>query len=124
MRRFVFAAVALALLVPTAAVVASTTASGLRGTVVLSPTRPVCIEGNPCTKPATGYVLIFSRAGAVVARTTTRVDGSYLLRLRPGVYTVRAPAAPRVGTGLTPHLIRVPNERMARVDLVIDTGLQ
>ncbi|MSO96495.1 MAG: hypothetical protein EXQ81_12030 [Thermoleophilia bacterium] len=124
MRRFVLTAVALALLVPTTAVVASTTPSGLRGTVVRSPARPVCIEDEPCTKPAAGFLLVFSRAGAVVARTTTRVDGSYRVPLRPGIYTVRAPAAPRVGAGLTPRLVRVPTGRFARIDFVIDTGLQ
>ena len=120
----ILVAVAPALLVPTAAAVASTTPSGLRGTVVLSPARPVCNEDEPCTKPAGGYLLLFSRAGAVIARTTTRADGSYRVRLRPGIYAVRAPAAPRVGGGLRPRLVRVFGERFARVDLSIDTGLQ
>ena len=125
MRRFVLVAAALALLASAVAgAQASTAPSGLRGTVVLSPARPVCIEDEPCTKPAAGFVLVFARAGVVVARTTTRVDGSYRVPLRPGVYTVRAPAAPRVGTGLTPRLVRVPTGRLRPVDFVIDTGLQ
>ena len=125
MRRVVLVATTLALLAPAVAgAQASTASSGLRGTVVLSPTRPVCIEDEPCTKPAVGFVLVFSRAGVVVARTTTRADGSYRVPLRPGVYTVRAPAAPRIGSGVTPRLVRVFKERFARVDLSIDTGLQ
>ena len=97
MGRFVLVGVALALLLPTAAAVASTAPSGLRGTVVLSPARPVCIEDEPCTKPAARFVRVFSRSGVGVARTTTRADGSYRVRLRPGVYAVRAPAAPQIG---------------------------
>ena len=102
----------------------STAPSGLRGTVVLSPARPVCIEDEPCTKPAVGFKLVFSRAGVVVARTTTRADGSYRIQLRAGVYTVRAPLAPRVGAGLTPRLAAVLKGRFARVDFTIDTGIQ
>ena len=124
MRFALLVAAVLALLLPATGLVAATTPSGLRGTVVCSPSRPVCVEDAPCTKPAAGLVLVFSRAGAVVARTTTRADGSYRVPLRPGAYTVRAPAAPRVGAGVKPRLVRVPKDRFARVDFVVDTGLQ
>ena len=125
MRRFVFVAIALALLASAVAgAQASTAPSGLRGTVVLSPARPVCSEDERCTKPAVGFMLVFSRAGVIVARTTTRADGSYRVPLRPGAYTVRAPATPRVGAGLTPRLVTVLKGRFARVDFTIDTGLQ
>ena len=125
MRRVVLVATALALLAPAVAgAMATTPPSGLRGTAVLSPARPVCIEDEPCTKPAVGFVLVFSRAGVVAARTTTRADGSYRVPLRPGVYAVRAPAAPRIGSGVTPRLVRVFKARFARADLTIDTGLQ
>jgi hypothetical protein len=125
MRRLALVAAALTLLAPAVAgALASAAPSGLRGTVALSPARPVCIEDERCTKPAAGFVLVFSRAGVAVARTTTRADGSYRVPLRPGTYTVRAPAAPRIGSGVTPRLVRVCKERFVRVDLSIDTGLQ
>ena len=106
-----------------ALVPASSTTSGLRGIVTLSPTRPVCIEGQPCSKPAAGVVLVFRRNGHAAASVKTRADGWYRVALAPGTYTVVAPRY-RVGSGITPRTVRVPKGRMARVDLEIDTGIQ
>lgn len=101
----------------------SPTGSGLRGLVTLSPTRPICLEGQPCSKPAAGAVVVFRRNGRAVARVTTRPDGTYRVALRPGTYTVVAPRY-RVGSGVTPRTVRVPKERVARIDFEIDTGIQ
>lgn len=101
----------------------SPTGSGLRGLVTLSPTRPICLEGQPCSKPAAGAVVAFRRNGRAVARVTTRPDGTYRVGLRPGTYTVVAPRY-RVGSGVTPRTVRVPKERVARIDFEIDTGIQ
>ena len=108
-------------LVPVAGT-ASTT-SGLRGKVTVSPSRPVCIEGQPCSKPAPGVLIAFKRCSRVVARVTTRADATYRVILPPGTYTVVAPQYRR-GSGVTPHTVRVPKSRIARVDLEIDTGIQ
>jgi hypothetical protein len=120
--RVAFLLVALVVLAPPAAS-ASSSVSGLRGLVTLYPARPVCIEDQPCSKPAANVVLVFRRDGRAVARITTRNDGTYRVRLRPGRYTVLAPAY-RVGSGVTPRIVRVPRGRMAHVDLEIDTGIQ
>lgn len=117
------AACALLALLGLAAAATATTTSGLRGLVTLSPSRPVCPEGQPCSKPAAGVVLVFRRDGRVAARVTTRADGAYRILLRPGLYTVTAPAH-RTGSGVTPSQVRVPKGRIARVDLEIDTGIQ
>ena len=120
------AALAAALVVALAlasAVSASSSTSGLHGLVVLSPAGPVCFEGDPCTRPAARVVLAFWRHGRVVKRVTTRADGAYRVPLLGGVYRVSAPAY-RVGSGVTPKKVRVPTNRMARVDLTIDTGIQ
>lgn len=101
----------------------SATGSGLRGLVTLSPTRPVCIEEQPCSKPAASVVLMFRRDGGFVTRVTTRADGTYRVLLRPGRYTVVAPRY-RLGSGITPHTVRVPRGRVARLDFEIDTGIQ
>ena len=108
-------------LVPVAST-ASTT-SGVRGKVTLSPTRPVCIEDQPCSRPAPGVFIAFRRDGHTVARVTTRADATYRVILAPGTYTVAAPQYRR-GSGVTPHTVRVPKGRIARVDLEIDTGIQ
>ena len=101
----------------------ASTASGLRGEVTVSPTRPVCIEGQPCSRPAPGVLIVFRRDGRIVARVTTRADATYRVVLPPGTYTVAAPGFRR-GAGVTPHTVRVPKRRIAHVDLEIDTGLQ
>jgi len=103
---------------PTAAV------SGLRGVVMRGPIRPVCRVNDPCEAPVSGLVLRFSRAGVVVARVTTGNAGGYRVRLRAGRYVVTTSSSPRVGTGLTPSVVRVPKGRVAHVDFHIDTGIQ
>lgn len=116
-------ALVLALLAPIEAASESAAGSGLRGLVTLSPTRPVCIEERPCSKPAAGVVLVFRRDGGSVTRVTTRADGTYRVLLRPGRYTVVAPRY-RVGSGITPQTVRVPRGRVAHLDFEIDTGIQ
>lgn len=116
-------ALLLALLVPIETASESSTGSGLRGLVTLSPTRPVCFEAQPCSRPAAGVVIVFRRDGGVATRVTTRADGTYRVLLRPGRYTVAAPRY-RIGSGVTPHVVRVLRGRVARLDFEIDTGIQ
>jgi hypothetical protein len=96
----------------------TTLRSGLYGTVMKGPITPVCVAEMPCSAPAAGAVLVFTR-GAVVDRVTVAADGSYRLRLPAGTYAVRAG-----GRRLEPTLARVYTGRMARVDFSIDTGIR
>jgi hypothetical protein len=98
--------------------------SGLRGKVMRGPTRPVCLESEECTAPAAGVVLQFWRAGDLVARARTGPAGGYAVRLKAGLYSVKSAQVPRIGGGLTPRQVRVPRDRIARIDFVIDTGIQ
>jgi len=124
MWRLVVALVALSVLAPISAASGSSATSGLRGLVTLSPTRPVCLEEQPCSKPAAGVVLVFRRGGGgLVTRVTTRADGTYRVLLRPGEYAVVAPRY-RFGSGITPRTVRVPRGRVAHLDFEIDTGIQ
>jgi len=99
-------------------------ASGLHGVVTRGPTQPVCRLGKPCSEPAVGAVLVFSRSGRVVARVRAGAGGSYLVRLAPGYYAVRTPAPPKIGTGLRPREARVRAGVLARLDFSIDTGIR
>jgi hypothetical protein len=119
----VVAVLAAALLAQAASPSATATASGLRGKVTLYPARPVCVEDEPCSKPAPGALLVFRRDGRVAARVTTTKEATYRVLLAPGAYTVSAPAY-RHGSGVTPHTVRVRKGLVARVDLEIDTGIQ
>lgn len=120
-RRIPLIGLAALLLVPGPSVAAPV--SGLRGTVMLDPSRPVCIEGQPCTAPAAGVVLRFSRNGRAVVRTTTQANGTYRVVLARGTYVVSL-VPERRPRSITPRIVRVAAGRMTRVDFVIDTGLQ
>jgi len=102
---------------------AASQVAGLRGVVMQGPTKPVCRSDDQCEEPARGIVLAFMRDGKVVAQVKTTSSGTYSVRLKPGSYTVRVPGR-RVGTGLSPRIVRVPRGRIARVDFHLDTGLQ
>lgn len=122
-RRGVLIAVALLALAALPAAAGTAARSGLRGTVTLYPASPVCVEGEPCSKPAAHAILHFRRDGRVAARVETRADGTYRVVLRPGRYRVVAPKY-KLGTGVTPRVVLVPKGRIARIDLEIDSGLQ
>jgi hypothetical protein len=98
--------------------------SGLHGVVTRGPTRPVCQTGMSCSEPAVGAVLVFSRDGAVAARVTVGAGGRYSVRLRPGYYSVRTAAAPKIGSGLQPRQVHVVRDVVRRVDFSIDTGIR
>jgi hypothetical protein len=95
----------------------------LRGLVLQGPTKPVCLANDACEAPARGILLQFTRDGKVVAEVKTTSSGTYSVRLTAGTYAVRVPGQ-RIGTGLTPKVVRVPRGRIARVDFHLDTGRQ
>jgi hypothetical protein len=97
--------------------------SGLHGVVLRGPTKPVCMESEPCEEPAAGVVLQFRRAGRLVAEVKTGRGGAYIVKLRPAVYSVITPRR-RIGTGLTPRVVRVFAGRLTRVNFHLDTGIQ
>ena len=109
----------LALVTGGASVQATTVSSGLYGVVTRGPITPVCAAEVPCTAPAAGAVLVFSRNGTDVARVTAAGDGSYRVHLPAAAYAVR--------TGhrrLEPTTTRVYASRMRHVDFSIDTGIR
>jgi hypothetical protein len=119
--RVVLAALAMTFTFAGAAV--SGVSSGLRGTVMRGPTKPVCRVNESCEVPARGLVLRFSRGGAVKAEVKTSRSGTYSVRLPAGRYNVTTPRR-GPGTGLTPRVVRVPRARVGRVDFHLDTGIQ
>jgi len=98
--------------------------SGLHGIVTRGPTEPVCRIGTPCTKPAVGALLVFSRNGRVVARVRAGAGGRYSVRLAAGVYAIRLSPVPRIGVGIRPREVHVAEGVFARVDFSIDTGIR
>jgi hypothetical protein len=96
--------------------------SGLHGVVTRGPTTPVCRVGTPCSEPAVGAVLVFSRGGRDAARARTGAGGRYSVRLPLGIYAVRVSPPQKIG-GLAPRKVRV-RTGMNRVDFQIDTGIR
>ena len=98
--------------------------SGLHGTVTRGPTTPVCRVGVPCSVPAAGARLVFFRHHRVAARTRVHKNGTYVVRLAPGVYRVIARGASRIGRGISPHRVRVFAGPPRKLDFSIDTGIR
>jgi hypothetical protein len=97
--------------------------AGLRGRVMRWPTMPVCRVGVPCSAPAVGVKLSFSRSGKVAATAVTNKKGWYHVTLRAGRYTVRTnrrgpESKPR------PETATVQASTVRRRDFMLDTGLR
>jgi hypothetical protein len=97
---------------------------GLHGVVMRGPTAPVCRVGMPCSEPAVGIELVFSRRGRAVGFARTAGGGRYSVRLPAGTYDVAQRPAAKIGTGIRPQQVRVVGGSSRRVDLFIDTGIR
>lgn len=111
--------VAVAYLLPTLLL-----AGGLHGVVTRGPTTPLCKVGVPCSAPAVGVVIVFSRQGHAPVRVRTAAEGRYSVRLAPGYYGGRLNRVPRIGTGIRPLHARVTRGLNAQLDFSIDTGIR
>ena len=93
--------------------------SGLHGIVTIGPTTPVCRVGTPCTKPAVGVVLTFTRPRhRATARTGTA--GGYRAALSAGTWNVHASA----GVRISPSSVVVRAGRNTARSFSIDTGIR
>jgi hypothetical protein len=91
----------------------------LEGTVFRAPATPTCVKGQPCSRPAPGVTLHFSRSGStVVGGVRTRNDGTYRVSLSPGRYSVSAAQPVR------PRQVSVPREGVRRVDFTLETKIR
>ncbi len=84
---------------------------------------PVCMVGKPCSKPAAGVTLTFTRRGSPARHVVTKSDGTYRIVLAPGHYTVRVVPRSRIER-LSPATVVVPAGAFARQRFVIDTGIR
>ena len=88
----------------------------LFGLVTVGPTGNLCNPGGPCNRPATEVKLTFTRLGRSYS-TTTDQAGKYRIKLKPGIYTVRADT----GIVITPKRINV-RRPQSKINLAIDPG--
>jgi hypothetical protein len=97
--------------------------AGLFGTVVRSPTMPVCQAEQSCSAPAAGVTLAFSRGGSEVKSVVTTSTGKYHVSLAPGVYVVRLIGKSRIER-MTPMKVTVRTGAPLRRNFTIDTGIR
>jgi hypothetical protein len=91
---------------------------GLHGTVTRGPITPTCIQDEPCSAPAKGLTLSFSKNGVIVARVKTGDDGSYRVRLPAGTYFVLG------GQPVRPQHVNVRDSGFRQVDFSFDTKIR
>ena len=122
--RIAIALVVASLALPAAnAAAAESSSSGIRGSVIKSPTSPVCQEGVPCSGPAADVALVVFRAGVKVATVRTSDAGMYRFVLRPGTYVIRSVRRSMFGY-IPPRTVRVRPGRFTVVNFEIDTGVR
>jgi len=94
--------------------------SAVRGVVMRGPIHPVCRAEEPCTAPAKKVVLHFAGRHSS-GWTRTDLKGRYLVALTPGAYSVRIPSA---RFGYRPRTVTVRANRIAVLNITIDTGIR
>jgi hypothetical protein len=99
------------------------TGSGLYGKVVISPARPVCVQGQSCAAPDKNDVLAFWLRGRRMGTARTSAEGRYRISLAPGRYLVTTKHR-GIGRGLEPRSVVVPRGRHARVNFSLDIGIR
>lgn len=98
--------------------------SGVRGTVTLGPTAPVCRVDKPCSRPyATRIVVRNARTGQRVSVVHSDQQGRFRVRLRPGRYRLRA-MGDRPFPSCQEVTARVHRHRFKQVSIDCDTGIR
>jgi hypothetical protein len=100
-------------------------ASGIRGTIVVSPTRPGPIRKGeePSVAPVVNAQFVVKAGNATVKTFTTDAEGRFQVALPPGHYVVvREGAAPRVG--LWRFEADVVAGQMTKVSWTADSGMR
>jgi hypothetical protein len=95
----------------------------LHGIVMQGPTQPVCQVGTPCSKPAVGVTLRFTRTNGAAVTVITDSRGRYSVRLTRGTYTVKLVPERKIGSGITPRTFTARGTTQ-RLDFDIDTGIR
>jgi hypothetical protein len=106
--------IALLACVLAASAASATPAPNVKGTVVRAAGSSGCFPGEPCDPLPPPMYVVFSR-GSVATRARLGANGSFSLRLKPGLYSVTV--APPRGL-LTPSSVRVPRVGVVRPRLV------
>jgi hypothetical protein len=103
-------------------------ASGIQGRAVAGPTCPVETvppDPNCAPRPVAGAVLVVrDMSGREVARAATAADGSYLVALPPGTYSVDPQQIEGLLTKAETATVEVLAGEFAQLDWAYDTGIR
>jgi hypothetical protein len=98
--------------------------TGLTGTALRGPITPVCQENVPCDGPLTARFDVLS-AGSVIGAFRSDEEGKFLVRLPPGVYSIRPAAnAPIMNPATQVKTVTVNPEGLTEITLSFDTGIR
>jgi hypothetical protein len=97
-------------------------ASGIAGTVVIDPARPVCEAGQSCSAPDAHDTLLFWRGTTRVGRAQTTAEGTFRISLPPGRYRITFPR--RTTIRAQAATVRVVAGTYAHARLSIDIGIR
>jgi hypothetical protein len=89
----------------------------LFGTVARGPGGACPSTEQPCSIPASGITLSFSREGSPAVSATTNATGHYRVRLPAGRYSVEGTQP------LKPRHVEVPAGGSRRIDFSVDTKI-
>jgi hypothetical protein len=95
----------------------------LHGVVMQGPTQPVCQVGVPCSKPAAGVQLVFTRTSGAIVTLRTDTRGRYSVKLARGTYTVKVMPSRRIGSGIRPRSFTARGIKQL-LNFDIDTGIR
>ena len=101
----------------------SSGASGVEGTIKVSPVRPGPIqEGAPSSAPLADTAFTVERAGQPAGSFTTNAEGRFRIELAPGHYTVKVNGRRIRRCG--PFEVDVAAGKMTTVEWQCDTGMR
>ena len=105
-----------------------TTGQGIGGTATAGPVCPV--EKNPpdpncAPRPVAGAVLVVRDPSRTeVARSTTAVDGTFYVELKPGAYVVEPQAVAGLMGTAGPQTVTVNDAAVTTIQVDYDTGIR
>jgi hypothetical protein len=107
---------------------APVTNSGVRGTALAGPIRPVEMPGVPNTRPLEGAIMIVQPAGggAEITRARTDAKGRFQIPLAPGAYRLvpRPPDPNAVLPRAQPVDFKVAEGKFTVLEVMFDTGIR
>lgn len=99
--------------------------SGIYGKAILGPTCPVQKEGEVCSQPYQGVIVVKnSDRTKEITQFMTNADGTFRVVLPPGQYYLSQDPKTRFPKFLKEQLIAVEPDKFTEVNLSLDTGIR